>query len=185
MGGRIAVNFALARPERMTALVVADTGAGSDETGAGSRLSTPPPTRRCRIRSSPGTSLRVRWPGVHPLLFHDPPCLRPGAHGPRSPGQANYPLLAGAAASRPRGAHTPDRRRARQSVRQGPPFHRRHVRRSPVLIPSVGHLTSLKRRTRFNPAVKAFLGEAAPPDTGNETAPSFRRCPAGRRRQAG
>jgi pimeloyl-ACP methyl ester carboxylesterase len=33
MGGSIALNFALARPEMVTALVVADTGAGPDETG--------------------------------------------------------------------------------------------------------------------------------------------------------
>src|SRR2546428_13570434 len=32
MGGNIALNFALAHPEMVTALVVADTGAGSDET---------------------------------------------------------------------------------------------------------------------------------------------------------
>jgi pimeloyl-ACP methyl ester carboxylesterase len=32
MGGNIALNFALAHPERVRALIVADTGAGSDET---------------------------------------------------------------------------------------------------------------------------------------------------------
>src|SRR5881628_2070583 len=32
MGGNIALNFALAHPEMVTALVVADTGAGSDDT---------------------------------------------------------------------------------------------------------------------------------------------------------
>jgi pimeloyl-ACP methyl ester carboxylesterase len=32
MGGNIALNFALAHPERVSALIVADTGAGSDET---------------------------------------------------------------------------------------------------------------------------------------------------------
>src|SRR5712692_10726834 len=32
MGGNIALNFALAHPEMVTALVVADTGAGSDQT---------------------------------------------------------------------------------------------------------------------------------------------------------
>jgi pimeloyl-ACP methyl ester carboxylesterase len=34
MGGNIALNFALSHPERVRALIVADTGAGSDETAA-------------------------------------------------------------------------------------------------------------------------------------------------------
>lgn len=74
MGGNIALNFALAHPDMVTALIVADTGAGSDEAADWVARSTPSPmrwsatasrpspTRRWRIRCSPGTSPRGRRP---------------------------------------------------------------------------------------------------------------------------
>jgi len=178
MNRSIALNSALARPEMVTALVVAGTGAGPDETGGGSRRSTPSPARRCRSRSSPGTSPGSGGPTVHPLLLHDPPCSRPRAHGLGSPGQGHHRLLAGAAASRPRGAHTPDRRRARRAVREGPPLHGRHAsRRPPRPDPGVGHLTKLEAPHAFNRGQGVARRGSAPPDSRGETAPSLRRCP--------
>ena len=73
MGGNIALNFALAHPDMVTALIVADTGAGS---------------RGLRRRGAVEFVVRaVRRPraggrAVHPRLPDDAPCSRPCAHRP-------------------------------------------------------------------------------------------------------
>jgi pimeloyl-ACP methyl ester carboxylesterase len=172
MGGNIALNFALAYPEMVSALIVADTGAGSDETAewnAGAHA-------YAEILERQGLEAFADAALQNPLF------ARYGAQGPEAVRFIRACLMT----HRARGlAHT-----AREVLARRPTIYSlepklRGLRvptllivgehdepcvkvhrfmaetipdARPVVLPGVGHLTNLEARAAFNAAVRRFLG---------------------------
>jgi pimeloyl-ACP methyl ester carboxylesterase len=174
MGGNIALNFALAHPEMVSGLVVADTGAGSDETA--DWVTT--------VHALVDVLERDGLEGFADAALANPLFARYAAHGPAAERFIRSCLMT----HRARGlAHT-----AREVLAKRPTIyslaprlrdlsvptllivgeddepcvkvHRFMADTIPgarhVLIPGVGHLSNLEAPHTFNRAITAFLGGA-------------------------
>lgn len=176
MGGNIALNFALRHPDRVRALIVADTGAGSDETAAW-------------IADTRAFAEAAERDGME--AFADMACANPlfgryivrGAAAERfiraclmthrAHGIANtarevlakrptiYALAPKLRALRVPtllivGEHDDPCVRVHRFMAEAIP------RAASVVIPRVGHLTNLEAPDAFNRAVRRFLSSAAP-----------------------
>ena len=175
MGGNIALNFALAHPEMVTALVVADTGAGSDDTA----------DWVATVHAFADVLERDGLEAFADAALSNPLFVRYVAQGPAAERFIRSCLMT----HRARGlAHT-----AREVLAKRPTIyslaprlrelsvptllivgehdepcvkvHRFMADTIPgarhVLIPGVGHLTNLEAPDAFNRAVTTFLREAA------------------------
>jgi len=200
MGGNIALNFALAHPEMVTALVVADTGAGSDETADW-------------VATAHAFADALERDGLETFAdaaLSNPLFARYAAQGPAAERFIRACLMT----HRARGlAHT-----AREVLAKRPTIyslaprlrdlsvptllivgeqdepcvkvHRFIADTIPgarhVVIPGVGHLTNLEAPDAFNRAVSTFLREAARRATRATTRrPRSGAARPGRRRQSG
>jgi pimeloyl-ACP methyl ester carboxylesterase len=175
MGGNIALNFALAHPEMVTALVVADTGAGSDDTGEwiGTVHAFADVLERDGLEAFADAALSnplfARYVGQGPaaerfirscLMTHR---ARGLAHTAREV-LAKRPTLY-ALAPRLRELSVPTLLIVGEHDAPCVRVHRFMADTIPgarhVVIPGVGHLTNLEAPTAFNRAVTTFLREVA------------------------
>ncbi len=175
MGGNIALNFALAHPELVTALVVADTGAGSDDTG----------DWVATVHALADTLERGGIEAFADAALSNPLFARYAAQGPAAERFIRSCLMT----HRARGlAHTAREVLAKRPTLYSlaPPLrelsiptllivgehdepclkvHRFLADTIPgarhVLVPGVGHLTNLEAPDAVNRAVTAFLREPA------------------------